>query len=112
MGHEEGGRLTEKVRRKPYSVVLFDEIEKAYPDIYNILLQVLEDGILTDSQGRKVDFRNTIIILTSNIGARLMTDRKMCIRDRYYDQLRIYKDAMEQAFSLPVNQCCLLYTSR
>ena len=76
VGHEEGGRLTEKVRRKPYSVVLFDEIEKAYPDIYNILLQVLEDGILTDSQGRKVDFRNTIIILTSNIGARLMTDRK------------------------------------
>jgi ATP-dependent Clp protease ATP-binding subunit ClpC len=70
VGYEEGGILTEKVRRKPYSVVLLDEIEKAHPDVFNILLQVLDDGILTDSLGRKVDFRNTIIILTSNIGAR------------------------------------------
>jgi len=70
VGHEEGGMLTEKVRRKPYSVVLLDEIEKAHPDVFNILLQVLDDGILTDSLGRKVDFRNTIIIMTSNIGAR------------------------------------------
>lgn len=69
VGFEEGGQLTEKIRRKPYSVVLFDEIEKAHPDVFNILLQVLEDGVLTDSQGRHVDFRNTIIILTSNVGA-------------------------------------------
>jgi ATP-dependent Clp protease ATP-binding subunit ClpC len=70
VGYEEGGQLTEKVRRKPYSVVLFDEIEKAHPDIFSILLQVLDDGVLTDSLGRKVDFRNTIIIMTSNVGAR------------------------------------------
>ena len=76
VGFEEGGQLTEKVRRKPYSVVLFDEIEKAHPDVFNVLLQILEDGILTDSQGRKVDFKNTVIIMTSNIGARLITDKK------------------------------------
>lgn len=76
VGYEEGGQLTEKVRRKPYSVVLFDEIEKAHPDVFNILLQILEDGILTDSQGRRVDFRNTVIIMTSNLGARRITDRK------------------------------------
>ncbi len=70
VGYEEGGQLTEKVRRKPYSVVLFDEIEKAHPDIFSILLQVLDDGVLTDSLGRKVDFRNTIIIMTSNVGTR------------------------------------------
>ena len=69
VGFEEGGQLTERIRRKPYSVVLFDEIEKAHPDVFNILLQVLEDGLLTDSQGRHVDFRNTVIILTSNVGA-------------------------------------------
>ena len=77
VGFEEGGQLTEKVRRNPYSVVLFDEIEKAHPDVFNILLQILEDGILTDSQGRKVDFKNTVIIMTSNIGARLITDKKV-----------------------------------
>jgi len=70
VGYEEGGQLTEKVRRKPYSVVLLDEIEKAHPDVFNILLQVLDDGILTDGLGRRVDFRNTIIIMTSNVGAR------------------------------------------
>jgi ATP-dependent Clp protease ATP-binding subunit ClpC len=70
VGYEEGGQLTEKVRRKPYSVVLLDEIEKAHPDVFNILLQVLDDGILTDGLGRRVDFRNAIIIMTSNIGAR------------------------------------------
>ena len=70
VGYEEGGQLTEKVRRKPYSVVLLDEIEKAHPDVFNVLLQVLDDGILTDGSGRRVDFRNTIIIMTSNIGAR------------------------------------------
>jgi len=71
---KEGGQLTEKVRRKPYSVVLLDEIEKAHPDVFNMLLQVLDDGYLTDSLGRKIDFRNTIIIMTSNIGARKLKD--------------------------------------
>ena len=74
VGYEEGGQLTEKVRRKPYSVILLDEIEKAHPDIFNILLQVLDDGILTDGLGRKVDFKNTLIIMTSNIGARQLKD--------------------------------------
>ena len=73
VGHEEGGQLTEKVRRKPYSVVLFDEIEKAHEDVWNILLQILEDGIVTDSQGRRVAFKNTIIVMTSNVGARNIT---------------------------------------
>ena len=73
VGHEEGGQLTEKVRRKPYSVVLFDEIEKAHEDVWNILLQILEDGIVTDSQGRRVDFKNTIIVMTSNVGAKNIT---------------------------------------
>ncbi len=73
IGYDEGGQLTDKVRTKPYSVILFDEIEKAHPDVFNIMLQILEDGILTDSQGRRVDFRNTIIIMTSNLGARLIT---------------------------------------
>ncbi len=70
VGYEEGGQLTEKVRRKPYSVVLLDEIEKAHPDVFNILLQVLDDGLLTDSLGRRVDFKNTILIMTSNLGSR------------------------------------------
>jgi len=74
VGYEEGGQLTERVRRKPYSVILLDEIEKAHPDIYNILLQVLDDGQLTDGLGRKVDFKNTLIIMTSNIGARQLKD--------------------------------------
>lgn len=76
VGFEEGGQLTEKVRRKPYSVVLFDEIEKAHHDVFNMLLQILEDGRLTDSQGRTVDFKNTIIIMTSNVGARLITEKQ------------------------------------
>lgn len=75
IGYDEGGQLTEKVRRKPYSVILFDEIEKADPEIFNILLQILEDGHLTDSQGRKVSFKNTIIIMTSNVGAKFITDK-------------------------------------
>ena len=75
VGHEEGGQLTEKIRRKPYSVVLFDEIEKAHPDVFNILLQILDDGVLTDSQGRRVDFKNTIIIMTSNVGASGIVER-------------------------------------
>lgn len=69
VGYEEGGQLTDKIRRQPYSLVLFDEIEKAHPDVFNMLLQVLEDGVLTDAKGRKIDFSNTIIIMTSNIGA-------------------------------------------
>jgi ATP-dependent Clp protease ATP-binding subunit ClpC len=72
VGYEEGGQLTEKVRRRPYSVVLFDEIEKAHPDIFNVLLQVLDDGVLTDSLGRKVDFKNTILVMTSNLGTKLI----------------------------------------
>lgn len=75
IGYDDGGQLTEKIRRRPYSVILFDEIEKAHPDIFNMLLQVLEDGHITDSQGRKVNFKNTVIIMTSNIGARLITDK-------------------------------------
>lgn len=76
VGYDEGGQLTEAVRRKPYSVVLFDEIEKAHPDIFNILLQILDDGVLTDAQGRKVNFKNTVIIMTSNVGARAISEQK------------------------------------
>ena len=74
VGYDEGGQLTEAVRRKPYSVVLFDEVEKAHPDVFNVLLQVLDDGRITDSQGRTVDFKNTILIMTSNIGANYLLD--------------------------------------
>lgn len=76
VGYDEGGQLTEQVRRKPYSVVLFDEIEKAHPDVFNILLQILDDGRLTDSKGRVVSFKNTIIIMTSNIGASSLSSTK------------------------------------
>ncbi len=76
VGFDEGGQLTEKIRRKPYSVILFDEIEKAHPDVFNMLLQILDDGILTDSQGRKVDFKNCVIIMTSNVGARAIVEEK------------------------------------
>ena len=79
VGYEEGGQLTEPVRRKPYSVVLFDEIEKAHPDVFNMLLQILEDGVLTDSQGRHVNFKNCIIIMTSNVGARLITEKRQSL---------------------------------
>jgi len=105
VGYEEGGQLTEKVRRKPYSVVLFDEIEKAHPDIFSILLQVLDDGILTDSLGRKVDFRNTIIIMTSNIGTRDIkelssfgfADSKP--KDHYDKMKDTVEDAMKKLFN-------------
>ena len=79
VGYDEGGQLTEKIRRKPYSVVLFDEIEKAHFDVFNMLLQILEDGVLTDSQGRKVSFKNTVIIMTSNVGASKITDHKAAL---------------------------------
>lgn len=75
IGHEEGGQLTEAVRRKPYAVVLFDEVEKAHPEVFNLLLQVLDEGRLTDSKGKTVDFRNTLIILTSNIGSQLLLEK-------------------------------------
>ncbi len=79
VGYDEGGQLTEKVRRKPYSVILFDEIEKANEDVFNILLQIMDDGHLTDSQGRKVNFKNTIVVMTSNVGARLITERRQSL---------------------------------
>ena len=93
IGYDGGGQLTEKIRRKPYSVVLFDEIEKAHPDVMNILLQILEDGHLTDSQGREVDFKNTVIIMTSNLGARHITDKKSLgfgntENDKEYEELK------------------------
>ena len=100
VGYDEGGQLTDKVRRKPYSVILFDEIEKAHPDVFNIMLQIMEDGILTDSQGRRVNFRNTIIIMTSNIGARLITDNKRRLgfsanaEDKAEDYEQIKSDVM------------------
>lgn len=105
VGYEEGGQLTEKVRRRPYSVVLFDEIEKAHPDIFSILLQVLDDGMLTDSLGRKVDFKNTIIIMTSNVGAR---DIKLISsfgfgkdneKDQYSNLKNTVEDAMRKLFN-------------
>ena len=91
VGYDEGGQLTEKVRRKPYSVVLLDEIEKAHPDVFNILLQVLEDGRLTDSKGRTVDFRNTILIMTSNVGASALQKNKY-VGFNIQDEGQDYKD--------------------
>lgn len=105
VGYEEGGQLTEKVRRKPYSVVLFDEIEKAHPDIFSILLQVLDDGVLTDSLGRRVDFKNTIIIMTSNIGARDIKNIGSFgfggekAEDRYSSLKNTVEDAMKKLFN-------------
>ncbi len=106
VGYEEGGQLTEKVRRKPYSVVLFDEIEKAHPDIFSILLQVLDDGVLTDSLGRKVDFRNTIIIMTSNVGTRDIRDvgsfgfgDEAKEKDKYAQLKDTVEDAMKKLFN-------------
>lgn len=94
VGFEEGGQLTEKIRRKPYSVVLFDEIEKAHPDVFNMMLQILDDGILTDSQGRKVSFKNAVIIMTSNVGAKLITEKQSALgfssggSEMSFDQIR------------------------
>jgi len=101
VGYDEGGQLTEKIRRKPYTVLLFDEIEKAHPDVFNMLLQILEDGILTDAQGRRVDFKNTVIIMTSNIGARRITERKALgfgidTEKGLSDQERIREDVMDE----------------
>ena len=92
VGYEEGGYLTEQVRRHPYSVILFDEIEKAHPDVFNVLLQVLDDGRLTDGQGRTVDFKNTVIVMTSNIGSQLiqsMADKKQAeIKEAVFEELK------------------------
>ena len=100
VGFDEGGQLTEKIRRKPYSVILFDEIEKAHPDVMNMLLQILEDGRLTDSQGRTVNFKNTVIIMTSNIGARLITDKKTLgfsgVTNNNEDTKKDYEDTKKQ----------------
>lgn len=99
VGYEEGGELTEKVRNKPYSVLLFDEVEKAHPDIFNVLLQVLDDGVLTDSKGRKVDFSNTIIIMTSNLGATALRDDKTVgfgAKDIRFDQKNMEKRIFEE----------------
>jgi ATP-dependent Clp protease ATP-binding subunit ClpA len=81
IGYEQGGQLTEQVRRRPYSVVLFDEIEKAHPEVFNVLLQILDDGRLTDGQGRTVDFRNTVLIMTSNIGSARILQQTAAGRD-------------------------------
>ncbi len=103
VGYDEGGQLTEKIRRKPYSVVLFDEIEKAHPDVFNMLLQILEDGLLTDAQGRRVDFKNTVIIMTSNVGARLITEHRRlgfgdteADKERAASQRLIHDDVMAE----------------
>ncbi len=96
VGYEEGGELTEKVRRRPYSVVLFDEIEKAHPDVFNILLQILEDGRLTDSKGRTVDFRNTILIMTSNVGANLIQKPRVLGFEPVRDEERNYSEMKDK----------------
>lgn len=100
VGHEEGGQLSEKVRRNPFSVILFDEIEKAHPDVFNILLQVLDDGRITDSQGRTVDFKNTIIIMTSNAGASSIIEPKRlgfgADEDEKQDHERMKNSVMEE----------------
>ena len=98
VGYEESGQLTEAVRRKPYSVVLLDEIEKAHPDVFNILLQVLDDGRLTDNKGRTVDFKNTIIIMTSNIGSHLIQENLEQVTDKNRDE--VYDRTREQVFEL------------
>ncbi|SHH44359.1 ATP-dependent Clp protease ATP-binding subunit [Tepidibacter thalassicus] len=96
VGHEEGGQLTEKVRRKPYSVILFDEIEKAHPEVFNVLLQILDDGRLTDSKGRTVDFKNTVIIMTSNVGAHTISKQKTLGFKATVDEKEIQKDEYEK----------------
>jgi ATP-dependent Clp protease ATP-binding subunit ClpC len=100
VGYEEAGELTEKVRHRPYSVILFDEIEKAHRDVFNILLQVMEDGILTDSQGRRVDFRNSVLIMTSNVGSEMITDRgTLGFSDEEVDSEESYKEMKERVIS-------------
>ena len=116
VGYDEGGQLTEAVRRKPYSVVLFDEIEKAHTDVFNTLLQVLDDGRLTDAQGRQVDFRNTVVIMTSNIGPHYLLDGvtadgeiKPDARDRADGRVA---RASGRSFSTGSTSCCSLRCRR
>ena len=120
-GYEEGGQLTEAVRRKPYSVVLFDEIEKAHPDVFNVLLQVLDDGRITDSQGRTVDFKNTILILTSNLGSPILLDGidekgdiTATARAEVEELLRrsFRPEFLNRLDEIVFYKPCLLYTSR
>ena len=117
VGHDDGGQLTEKVRRKPYSVILFDEIEKAHPDVFNILLQVLDDGHLTDTKGRQVDFRNTVIIMTSNVGAQELQDQRFAgfggaSEGQDYETIRkTMMKELKNSFRPEFLNRCLLYTS-
>ena len=98
VGYDEGGQLSERVRRNPYSVVLLDEVEKAHPEVFNLLLQVLDDGFLTDSKGRRVDFRNTIIIMTSNLGSRALRDDKLVgFTAGKFDPAKIRREKFKQA---------------
>ena len=107
VGYEEGGQLTEKVRRRPYSIILLDEIEKAHPDVFNLLLQALDDGQMTDSLGRKVDFKNTIIIMTSNIGARQLQDfgggvgfaTQSKLDDKEKNEKKVIENALKRSFA-------------
>src|SRR6056297_3131246 len=99
VGHEEGGQLTEPVRRRPYSVILFDEIEKAHPDVFNVLLQILEDGVLTDTHGRKVDFKNTIVIMTSNVGANLIEKQSQLGFKAEFDEKADYESMKDNVMS-------------
>ncbi|MEP6788770.1 MAG: AAA family ATPase, partial [Acidobacteriota bacterium] len=101
VGYDEGGQLTEAVRRRPYSVILFDEIEKAHPDVFNVLLQILDDGRLTDSKGRVVDFKNTVLIMTSNLGSREIqsaTENPLADRDIRSDVLQVLRDHFKPEF--------------
>ena len=98
VGYEEGGQLTEQVRRRPYSVILFDEIEKAHPDVFNVLLQIMDDGRLTDGQGRTVDFKNTVIIMTSNIGANYLQAVRLDNREEFYQATEQVMDALRSTF--------------
>ena len=122
VGYDEGGALTEAVRRRPYQVVLFDEIEKAHPDVFNVLLQVLDDGRLTDGQGRTIDFKNTVVIMTSNIGSHRILDYRgdatgadyAVMRATVLDELRasFRPEFLNRIDEMIVFHTCLLYTSR
>ena len=118
VGYEEGGQLTEAVRRHPYSVVLFDEVEKAHPDVFNILLQVLDDGRITDSQGRTVDFKNTVIILTSNLGSDLILEdlekSRAMGKNELSDELRTPSTSCSSGSSVPSSSTVWMtsYTTR
>jgi ATP-dependent Clp protease ATP-binding subunit ClpB len=98
VGYDEGGQLTEQVRRRPYAVILFDEIEKAHPDVFNVLLQILDDGRLTDGQGRTVDFKNSVIIMTSNIGASYLASVRLDKREEFYEATEKVMDALRSHF--------------